>query len=145
MLADDDGWWYQVRSVIWCRTCGKCRVRKEREGFTHEEWGKRRPAICMACDGTKGVTRVSSEKTKRIHSRVKHKSNPPARRPRAAQGRGVATKDVTSGSEDDEVEEVEWGKCMYGVRMTPAHPWYWRLSFCCCFAQQCFTDQGDCY
>ena len=26
--------------------------------------------------------------------------------------------------EDDEVEEVEWGKCMYGVRMTPAHPWY---------------------
>ena len=27
MLADDDGWWYQVRSVIWCRTCGKCRVR----------------------------------------------------------------------------------------------------------------------
>ena len=124
MLADDDGWWYQVRSVIWCRTCGKCKVRKERGGFTHEEWGKRRPAICIACDGTKGVTRVSSEKTKRIHSRVKHTSNPPARRPRAAQGRGVAIKDVTSGSEDDEVEEVEWGKCMYGVRMTPAHPWY---------------------
>jgi len=21
MLADDDGWWYQVRSVIWCRAC----------------------------------------------------------------------------------------------------------------------------
>ncbi len=60
-------------------------------------------------------------KTLRIHSRVKHTSNPPARRPRAAQGRGVAIKDVTSGSEDDEVEEVEWGKCMYGVRMTPAH------------------------
>jgi len=29
MLADDDGWWYQVRSVIWCRACRKCRVRKE--------------------------------------------------------------------------------------------------------------------
>jgi len=27
MLADDDGWWYQVRSVISCRTCGKCTVR----------------------------------------------------------------------------------------------------------------------
>ena len=107
MLADDDGWWYQVRSVIWCRTCGKCRVRKEKEGFTHEEWGKKRPAICIACDGTKGVTRVSSGKTKRTHSRVKHPSNPPARRPRAAQGRGVAIKDVTSESEDDEVEEVE--------------------------------------
>jgi hypothetical protein len=38
--------------------------------------------------------------------------------------RGVAIKDVTSESEDDEVEEVEWGKRMYGVRMTPAHPWY---------------------
>ena len=124
MLADDDGWWYQVRSVILCRTCGKCRVRKETEGFTREEWRKKRPAICIECDGTKGVTRVSSEKTKRTRSRVKRPSNPPARRPRAAQGRGVAIKDVTSESEDDEVEEVEWGKRMYGVRMTPAHPWY---------------------
>ena len=70
------------------------------------------------------MTRVSSEKTKRTRSRVKHPSNPPARRPRAAQGRGVAIKDVTSESEDDEVEEVEWGKRMYGVRMTPTHPWY---------------------
>jgi len=31
MLADDDGWWYQVRSVIWCRACRKCRVRKEKD------------------------------------------------------------------------------------------------------------------
>ena len=35
-----------------------------------------------------------------------------------------AIKDVTSESEDDEVEEVEWGKRMFGVRMTPAHPLY---------------------
>jgi hypothetical protein len=41
MLADDDGWWYQARSVILCRTCGKCRVRKETEGFTREEWRKK--------------------------------------------------------------------------------------------------------
>jgi hypothetical protein len=26
---DDEGWWYQVRSVIWCRECRKCGVRKE--------------------------------------------------------------------------------------------------------------------
>ena len=32
MLADDDGWWYQVRSVIWCRACRKYRVRKEQGG-----------------------------------------------------------------------------------------------------------------
>ena len=31
-LEDDEGWWYQVRSVIWCRECRKCGVRKEREG-----------------------------------------------------------------------------------------------------------------
>ena len=31
MLADDDGWWYWVRSVIWCRACRKCRVRKEKD------------------------------------------------------------------------------------------------------------------
>ena len=92
MLADDDGWWYQVRSVILCRTCGKCRVRKETEGFTREEWRKKRPAICIECDGTKGVTRVSSKKTKSTRSRVKHPSNPPARRPRAAQGKGGAIK-----------------------------------------------------
>jgi hypothetical protein len=32
-----------------------------------------------------------------------------------------AVKDVTSGSEDDGVDGVEWGAGMYGVRMTPAH------------------------
>ena len=117
-------WLPMDRSVILCRTCGKCRVRKETEGFTSKEWQKKRPAICIECDGTKGVPRVSSKETNRTSSRVKHPSNPPARRPRAAQGRGGAIKDVKSESEDDEAEEVECGKRMYGVRMTPAHPWY---------------------
>ena len=45
-LEDDEGWWYQVRSVIWCRECRKCGVRKEREGFEENEWTKARPAIC---------------------------------------------------------------------------------------------------
>jgi len=70
------------------------------------------------------VTRVSSKETNRVRNRVKHPPNPQARRPRAAQGKGGAVKDVTSESEDDEIEGVEWGACMYGVRMTPAHPWY---------------------
>jgi hypothetical protein len=124
MLADDDGWWYQVQSVIWCRTCRKCRVRKESEGFTRKEWCKERPATCIECDGAKGVTRVSSKETNRTRNRVKHPPNPQATRPRAAQGKGGAVKDVTSESEDDGVEGVEWGAGMYGVRMTPAHPWY---------------------
>jgi hypothetical protein len=124
MLADDDGWWYQVRSVIWCRTCVKCRVRKESGGFTRKEWRKKRPATCIECDGAKGVTRVSPKETSRTRNQVKHPPNPQARRPRAAQGKGGTIKDVTSESEDDGVEEVEWGKCMFGVRMTPAHPWF---------------------
>ena len=34
---DDEWWWYQVRAVIWCRECRKCRVRKEQEGFQQNE------------------------------------------------------------------------------------------------------------
>ena len=124
MLADDDGWWYQVRSVIWCRACRKCRVRKEQGGFTCKEWNKKQLATCTGCDGKKGVTRVSSKETNRVRNRVKHPPNPQARRPRAAQGKGGAVKDVTSESEDDGMEGVEWEAGMYGVRMTPAHPWY---------------------
>jgi len=124
MLADDDGWWYQVRSVIWCRACRKCRVRKEPEGFTCKEWNQKQLVTCTGCDGKKGVTRVSPKETNRVRNRVKHPHNPQARRPRSAQGKGGAVKDVTSESEDDEMGRVEWGACMYGVRMTPAHPWY---------------------
>ena len=66
------------------------------------------------CDRKKGVTRVSSKETNRVRNRVKHPPNPQARRPRAAQGKGGAVKDVTSESEDDEMEGVKWGSCMYG-------------------------------
>jgi hypothetical protein len=86
--------------------------------------GKERTATCIECDGAKGVTRVSSKETNRTRNRVKHPPNPQARRPRAAQGKGGAVKDVASESEDDGVEGVEWGAGMFGVRMTPAHPWY---------------------
>ena len=37
---DDEGLWYQVRAVIWCRECRKCRVRKEHEWFQRNEWNK---------------------------------------------------------------------------------------------------------
>jgi hypothetical protein len=29
-----------------------------------------------------------------------------------------------SESDEDEEERFEWGTCKYGVRMSPAHPWY---------------------
>ena len=112
MLAGDDGWWYQVRSVILCRT-GKCRVRKETEGFTRKEWQKKRPAICIECDGTKGVPRISSKKTNRTGSRVKHPSNPPQEgleQLRGEEAQSRMSSKTSSESEDDEVEEVEWGK-----------------------------------
>jgi len=79
MLADDDGWWYQVRSVIWCRACRKCRVRKEQGGFMPKEWNKKQLATCTECDRKKGVTRVSSTETSKVRKRVKHSSNPQAR------------------------------------------------------------------
>jgi hypothetical protein len=60
------------------------------------------------------VTRVSSKETNRMRNRVKHPPNPQARRPRAAQGKGGAVKDVTSESEDDEIEAstsmVHWAR-----------------------------------
>jgi hypothetical protein len=62
--------------------------------------------------------------TRKVRKRIKNTPNPRARRPRAAHGQGVAARDVTPESEEDEEEGVEWGKRMYGVRMSPAHPRY---------------------
>ena len=62
--------------------------------------------------------------TRKLRKRVKNSPNPQARRPRATYGKGVATRDATSESEEDEAERVEWGTRQYGVRMSPAHPWY---------------------
>ncbi len=70
------------------------------------------------------IASVRPKETNRMRNRVKPPPNPQARRPRAAQGKGGAVKDVTSESEDDGMEGVEWEAGMYGVRMTPAHPWY---------------------
>jgi hypothetical protein len=62
--------------------------------------------------------------TRKVRKRNKNTPNPRARRPRAAQGQGVAARDVTSESEEDVEEGFEWSKRMYGVRMSPAHPRY---------------------
>ena len=123
-LEDDEGWWYQVRSVIWCRECRKCGVRKEREGFEENEWTKARPAICTRCNRRSGAKRAPSGMRKQGQKRVKSSPNPQARRPRAAHGKGVAIRDASSESDEDEAEGVDWGACQYGVRMSPAHPWY---------------------
>jgi hypothetical protein len=50
--------------------------------------------------------------------------NHQARRPRAAHRRGIAAKDATSESDENEEERVEWGTRKYEVRMSPAHPRY---------------------
>ena len=95
---DDEGWWYRVRSVIWIRRCRKCEVRKEQKDFAPQEWSKKQPAICVRCDRGKGVTRVSSGKTRSGCKRVKKSPNPPARRPRAAHENGSAIREATSGA-----------------------------------------------
>ena len=123
-LEDDEGWWYQVRLVIWCRECRKFGVCKEREGFERNEWKREQPAICTRCDMGNGAKRASSGMTSKVRKRVKNSPYPQARRPRTAHGKGVAARDAMSESEEDEAERVEWGTRQYGVRMSRAHPWY---------------------
>ncbi len=122
---DDEGWWYQVRAVIWCRESRKCRVRKEQEGFQRNEWNKEQLAICAWCVNGTDPKRASARTTRKVRKLITTTPNPRARRPRAAKGQGVAARGVTSESEEDEEDEeegVEWDKRMYGVRMSPAHP-----------------------
>ena len=45
----DEGWWYQVRSVIRCRECRQCNVRKESAGFPLNEGRKKQRATCAHC------------------------------------------------------------------------------------------------
>ena len=78
----------------------------------------------LRCVTGKDAKRASASMTRKVLKRIKNIPNPQARRPRAAQGQGVAARDVTSESEEDEEEGVELGKRMHGVRMSPAHPRY---------------------
>ena len=75
-LEDDEGWWYQVRSVIWCRECRKCGVRKEREGFEWNEWIREQPAICTRCNRGSGAKRASSRMMRKVRKRVNNSPNP---------------------------------------------------------------------
>jgi hypothetical protein len=109
-------------SVIWCRECRKCRVRKEQEGFRRNEWNKEQPAICARCVTGKDAKLASASMTRKVRKQIKNTPNPQARRPQAAHGQGVTARDVTSESEEDEEERVEWGTRKYGVLMSPVHP-----------------------
>ena len=121
---DDEGWRYQVRSVIWCRECRECGVRKEQKEFRQSEWNKKQPAICARCVTGEDKERALARRKRKACKRIQNTPNPQARRPRAAHGLGIAARDVTSESDEDEEERVEWGTCKYGVRMFPAHPRY---------------------
>jgi hypothetical protein len=68
--------------------------------------------------------RASASMKRKACKRIKSTPNPQARRPRAAHGQGIEARDVTSESDEDEEERVEWGTFKHGVRMSPAHPRY---------------------
>ena len=53
----------------------------------------------------------------------KHPQSPGEATP-SSPWQGIAARDVTSQSDEDEEERVEWGTCKYGVKMSPAHPRY---------------------
>ena len=61
---DDEGWCYQVRSVIWCRESRKCGVRKQQAEFERNERHKEQPAICARCVTGRDAGQVSAS-TKR--------------------------------------------------------------------------------
>jgi hypothetical protein len=102
LKLDDEGWWYQVRSVIWCKECQKCGVRKEQEEFKRNEWNKEQLAICIRCVTGEDAKRASASMTRKVRKQFKNTPNPQARRPRAAHGQGVAARDAKSESEEDD-------------------------------------------
>jgi hypothetical protein len=121
---DDEGWWYQVRSVIRCRECRKCGVHKEQAEFERNEWRKEQPAICARCVTERDAGQASACTKRKARKRITNITNHQAKRPGAAHGRGIAAKAATSESDENEEERVEWGTRKYGVRMSPAHPRY---------------------
>jgi hypothetical protein len=121
---DDEGWWYQVRSVICCREYRKCGVRKEQAEFERNEWHKEQPAICARCVTGRDAGQASASTKRKARKRITNITNHQARRPRTAHGRGIAAKEATSESEENEKERVECCTRKYGVRMSPAHPRY---------------------
>ena len=68
---DDEEWWYQVRSVIWCRECRECGVRKEQKEFRQSEWNKKQPAICARCVTGEDKERASASRKRKACKRIK--------------------------------------------------------------------------
>ena len=91
--------------LIWCRESRKCGVRKEREGFEWNEWTREQPATCTRCNRGSGAKRAPSGITRKVRKWVKNSSNPRARRPRAAHGKGVAVRDASSPWERSRSQE----------------------------------------
>ena len=88
------------------------------------EWCKKGPAICARCATGRDARTTPASMRGKVRGRNKHGAAYQARRPRAAHGRGLATRKATSESDEDQGESVDWGACQYEVRMSPAHPMY---------------------
>jgi hypothetical protein len=99
-------------------------VRKEQAEFERNEWHKEQPAICARCVTGRDAGQASTSTKRMARKRIKNITNHQARRPRAANGRGIAAREATSESDENEEERVKWGTRKYGVRMSPAHPRY---------------------
>ena len=69
--------------------------------------------LCVRCVTGEDKERASASRKRKACKRIKNTPNPQARRPRSAHGQGIAARDVTSESDEDEEERVEWGTCKY--------------------------------
>jgi len=113
-----------VRSVIRCRECQKCNVRKESTGLPPNEWRQKQRAKCARCVLEQHAGQASVHASRRASKGKQDVNNSrQARRPRAAHGQRIAARDTTSESDEGEAEGADRGKC-YGVRMSPVNPRY---------------------
>ena len=95
----NEGWWYQVRSVIRCRECRKCNVRKESTDFPLNESRKKQPATCAQYVLEQHAGQASLRASRRASTRKQDVNNRQARRPRAAHERRFAARDTASESD----------------------------------------------
>ena len=92
--------------------------------FDGNELYKEKPATCARCVTGRDAGLAPVSMKRKARKWIKNPTTHQARRPRAAHGRGFATRDATSESDEDEEERAEWSTRKYGVRMSPAHPRY---------------------
>ncbi len=84
--VNDEGWWYPVRSVIWCRECRRCITGSEKRALVLRGKNGRkssRPRVCAQCVIVQKEGLTSTVGNGKANKGEKNVNNRKARRPRA--------------------------------------------------------------